>query len=151
MKSDSPSWTNPAMQVIKDHDPDLYRRISNDEWNVCVITTGNEPGIPPGWDGYELLLELSHAFGATDRRGHAPTWLNRPAIEEKAQEMGVPVKDFLADVLVHEYTHHDEDLILGHSTEASAFAAGTQFARRLGAADLPIVRLSAETARRESF
>ena len=81
---------------------------------------------------------FSHAFGVTYGKGkdaselpemvgplaHS-TWLNKPNIEKKAGEMDVPLDEWLATVVVHEFKHES-----GYG-EPEAFAAGTAFARRI--------------------
>jgi hypothetical protein len=69
------------------------------------------------------------------------TFLNRPAITSQADDLHVPVADFLADVMVHEFAHRDG----GGMSEPEAFRAGTQFARTLEGGDGPIAQLSEAT------
>lgn len=148
-------WLTPAFDLIEKYDPATYRRMNRTEWFVKVVSEIDDLDSIMENDGLFIWMQiagtLSHAFGVTDmaERGdssHTPpdlihvTWLNKPDIEHAASEvLSVPVAEFLADVLVHEFKHRDE-----RSGEKEAFAAGTQFAYTMGNA--AIAEFSEETA-----
>lgn len=145
-------WMQPALDIIKRTDPSTYARMQASHWPVCVADGPDdiEWVARTEWAEYVTLLqELPSSYGATamDDPNFPPppaatkhaTFLNRPNIEMKAEDMRVPVADFLADVLVHEFTHNQGQ------KEPAAFEAGTRFARKLPASDAPIAQLSQDT------
>lgn len=155
MHADHLNWINPALEIIKRADPATYGRMQASPWEVHVISTGKEQSLSDfirdygPWEYMALIDDLETAFGVTSHHADGTptqlTWLNKPAIEDKAKEMGVNVADFLASVIVHEFAH-DEGVL----TEKPAFAISTAFARKLGPQDEPIAVLSAATGRSQS-
>jgi hypothetical protein len=143
MKTD-PSLT-PALTIIKETDPRLYAEMQASPWEAHVAVTGDEPAINdlmaeygPEQGAYFLYI-LEHAYGATvDNK----SFLNPGMIKNQARVLHVPVDDFTADVLVHEYTHASS-YPAPNLDERHAFAAGTRFAKKLPAAWAgPIARYS---------
>jgi hypothetical protein len=147
MHSDSPSFTNDAMDVIRNADPAMYAKMNASPWTVHMIRTGREDSVTDIAIDYgaplaqALVDRLNGAYGVTSPGGEGMpqhvTFLNVHAIEYEARRLRVPCADFLADVLVHEFTHDD-----GGQGEPEAYAAGTAFARKLPASDAPIAKLS---------
>lgn len=126
MKYGSPLLVEPALTVIERADPDLTVRIKAANWTVYAP-----------WDADELLSEplplhvlyqaadsLDSDFGLTvlePLSGKAVTWLNPRNIENQAEELNVPVTEFAANVLVHEFAHVEG------ADERDAFAESTSF------------------------
>jgi hypothetical protein len=147
------SWLKPAFDVIKRTDPDTYGRMQADYWPVYAVDVPDDidwvldDAGPMAW--IPLMHDLPTSFGVTisaNQPAGMPevaesvkyaTFLYRPLVNWKADDMGVPVPDFLADVLVHEFAHRDAD-----ADEPEAFEAGTEFGEKLPASDKPIADLS---------
>lgn len=140
MKSDSPAVTDPAMQVIRDLDPETWQAIDGDaDWEVHVLEPGDGHSDQLISDqnqdplSYMLaIFELNNgALGVTenDATSEAARWtdLNMPAIRSVAGVMGMPVEQLTASVLVHEYVHHR-----ANAGETEAYATEIEFARKLG-------------------
>ncbi len=143
MKVNDSHYINPALQLIKNTDVAIYDAMIHNPWQLNAIDEPSDAilirlmevlsGEENGVIGFVALIEgLGHAFGTTFEQEGVPhslrytTWLNRGAIADKATDLGVPVDDFLADVIVHEFNH-----ITG-GDEPEAYNAGTQFADKLG-------------------
>ena len=151
------TWLAPAFKIIKATDPATYRRMRQEHWPVCVTDGADDiewvldAAGPMTW--FPLMRDLPSSFGVTldpNQPAYLPpmpeaitdhTFLNRPEITAKAEEMGVPVADFLADVLIHEFAHRDTG-----ASEPEAFEAGTRFALKLPAYDKPVADLSEQIA-----
>jgi hypothetical protein len=145
-------WLNPALQLVKDTDPATYQRMQAEYWPVDVIDGPEDlewimdkAGF---WEWAALMTEVPNAFGVTNtakpgQEGNPlnhVTIINRPNIEYKARELGVPVAKLAADILVHEFAHRDKQ-----ADEPQAFKASTRFGRQLEHGDGPITKLSEET------
>jgi hypothetical protein len=153
MRSDNPLFTDPALKIISGLDPTLRTRMSGTPWNVHVIETGKEQSIVDyhdsngPWNAMRLLDGLNSAYGITplhpDGAGMGLTFLNKPAIEKEARELKVPVAQFLAAILVHEFTHDEKG-----PDEQEAFAAGSAFARKMHSPEIYL--LSEETRKEEA-
>lgn len=141
-----------AFAVIAEYDPGTYARMCVSRWEVST-STQVLAGLTPLQD-----FALTHAqrpFGATQSNlspssgipGWPPeTWVNLPMITRWADANHVPVKWFLADVLVHEFRHVPQDGGESADNERPAFAASTAFADRLPAQyGAPIAALSRRT------
>lgn len=144
-------WIQRAMSVIAYYAPDIARRIHLAPETLTVINGPeemldliNEVGLA---NAFVMAEDMDIAFGMTirpdDEHPDVPLqgniWLSKPNIERQALEMGVPVELFAADVLVHEFKHHD-----GYG-EPEAYDAGTAFARTMGVPQL--IQLSEEGKR----
>jgi hypothetical protein len=127
MKYDSPEWVEPALEVIRRSDPELLARMQKSDWKVYVPWSVSDLAAEPvsPWLLFGIAAELDSAFGATQENDspEAPntTWVNPHLVENKAEELGVTVAEFAADVLAHEFAH------IEGADEAAAFAEGTRF------------------------
>lgn len=156
IKGNDPMWAQNALDVIRRVDPSTYDRMMECDWRLYVTDGADDLFWVIASEPFEfvsLASDLPVAFGVTpmqaqDGDGYAAlpddlvgtSFLNRPGINQRAKELGVPTADFLADVMVHEFKHRD-----GWHDEPDAFAAGTAFARTLEGGDGPIAQLSEAT------
>jgi len=124
MISDDPAFTDPAMAVIRRYDPQAYEKITADDgWNVST-------GYVPGGTGSDAVTHIGYD-GMPLPRDKRDTILGKDALREDAAGLGVPVTDYTASVLVHEFQHHDDGL----DTEVTAYRASVRFDRRLPPGD----------------
>jgi hypothetical protein len=136
MKSNDPAFTDPALAVIRRVDPALAKRIDTAPELITVVTDPDisaREAVPN--IGLTAALGLDYslyiAYGVTQipRGEHVPMdgdiWVNKPMIENQARELHVPVDQFTAFILAHEFRHHDG------GEEPAAYAQGTAFAREL--------------------
>ncbi len=151
MNYDTEEFIAPAFAVIAKTDPVLYARMQASPWQVHVISTFGEQSFTDyaishgAANAIALGRALTTAFGATITDGATGkpadlTFINRPATENAASVLLVPVADMLADILVHEFAHEENG-----TSEAAAFRASTAFARKLG--NGAVTWLSQETER----
>jgi len=153
MKSNDTAFTGPAMDVIRRVDPELADQIDAapepitvaKSWvDVAVVIlpiAGLEEAMAAAEDlisAYGMTLTV-HKGRYTRLNGYI--FLNKAAIEAKAEKLGVPVANFTADMIVHEFKHHQ-----GYGEQA-AYAAGAEFAREMG--EPKIARYSEAVARQQ--
>lgn len=123
MLTDDPSFTGPAMAVIRRYDLRTYAEITADDgWDVStgyVAGNDNDAVTHVGYAGVPL---------PRDKRG---TILDKDALSEDAAVLDVPVTDYTASVLVHEFQHHSDGL----DTEVTAYQASVRFDRKLPPGD----------------
>ena len=143
MRTDMPGWVNPAMKVIKTTDLDLYNRMEKCDWEIKVIATPEDLEYILVNDGpaeyMSLLGDMASSFGVTDtapdgqgrKDQRNTTWINKPDTIHAAENAGIPLPEFLAFILVHEFNHREF-----HSEEIPAFAAGERFAEKLRSPEL---------------
>jgi hypothetical protein len=152
MKSNDPAFTDPALDVIRKTDPELAKRIDAAPELITVVTDPEKtaanalPAI-----GLMAALDLEYslhvAYGVTQipRGEHVPMdgdiWLTKQQIVDEARELDVPVEQFTAFILAHEFRHHDG------GEEPSAYAQGTAFARKMGQ---PVILAFAENLARKA-
>jgi hypothetical protein len=142
MISDNPQFTDPAMTVIKRTDPDTYKKIAADN----------------GWDVSTDADFVDSGADATTRVGvHAPwgdiiyprderdTGLDADAIKADAAYLGVPVEDYTASVIVHEFTHHVD----GRDEEVPAYRESVRFDRLLPPRDKGMLEADLEELREQ--
>jgi hypothetical protein len=154
MRSNDPAFTDPALDVIRKTDPELAKRIDAAPEQITVVTDPYELTMQmlPFTNLHEALTaasEFGTAYGMTMQPATGMStpldysiWLNRSSIEDKAAGIGVPVAKFTADIIAHEFTHHD-----GYG-EREAYAAGTKFAREMREPEM--AALSEAIARQEN-
>lgn len=144
------AFISDALSVVRRYDPALYARMVADDWRVTTDadTYINWASITFTMGDYE---SMATAYGATLGEPHRQTWLNRPMIRDWAYEHGIPVSDFAASVLVHEYRHIHQSIepYIGADApdEIPAFEASSAFARKLPSYDVVIAALSDEHLR----
>lgn len=131
MRSDDPSFTDPAMEVIRRVDPGTYARLAGSDVPVHVIRTGGESAMQE-LDPYTMMLFMNSADGLTTHTNPAEIFLNVGGIRNDARGMHVPVAELTASTLVHEGQHAEDITRAGKSSEHSGFAAELAFDRRLG-------------------
>jgi hypothetical protein len=149
VETNDSTWMEPVLSVVGHTDEGLFKAINAAQWTVTVVDKPEDlmyllplVGFP---DVMSLLSSLSRSDGVTAQnmpevqavlRGN--TWLNRMYINASAETIGVSPVHYAADVLVHEFAHHN-----GAYTEPPAYAAGHAFAMEMG--DPAIARDSDET------
>jgi hypothetical protein len=132
MKSNDPEVTDPALAVIRKYDSSIYDQMQEASWSVKVFA---DPFLT--W------------FGATNRDG-TESAINMFNVYMASQQLQVPVTDFLANVLVHEYRHTLPDAVKpGAKSEELAFSYDLAFAEKMPASDSPIVGQILEDMRAE--
>lgn len=133
MNSSDPQFTSPAMDVIRRYDPETYRDIAADDgWKV---STGP---VPDGADATTEIGEYTEDGYVIYSRDQRSTNLNRENIEAGAAYLRVPVADYEASVIVHEYAHHATG-----QGEVTAYEASVRFDARLPARDRRILEADA--------
>lgn len=138
MISDDPEFTDPAMDVIRRIDPETYNQINDDSgWNV---STGDRPR----HEDADAVTPAS-VPGRRLSRNERYTILDPLQITTGAADLGVPVADFAASILVHEFTHH----LSGKLEEVPAYQASVRFDLLLPPRDLGILREDLEALREE--
>lgn len=138
MRTNNPSFINPAMDVIKGTEPVTYARMQHARWTVHVVSDMSDDSELERF-GFGDIMNFMIADGVTFSK-HAADWectlINKDQAEKDAAWLHSTVPHYLATVLVHEFQHH-----LGKD-EVPAFNAGTRLAVELG--DNEVARKSAE-------
>lgn len=121
MHSSDPQFTDPAMAVIKRIDPDTYQAIAADDgWDVSTDTDF----VDPGADATTLIGITGYGQTMIYPRDERDTGLDADAIREDAIRTGnIPVADFTASTLVHEFKHHAD----GKAEEIPAYRESVRF------------------------
>ena len=134
MISSDPQYTDPALAVIKRYDPETYAMIvADDSWHVTVTDD-----VTPGTDATTRVSKY-----ASER----DTKISPAAIRGSAtQIIDVPVTDYLASIIVHEYEHHVEGLPWEHN----AYVASVNFDVKLPGSDDAILRSDYHRLRTEN-
>jgi hypothetical protein len=144
MRTNDTAYLQPAFDIIRTTDPNLYRRMKNSDWTIHVVDEPSDllPLLREGLgmpDVYGLAESLDDANGVTILP-QAPvsvagdTWLNRPYLNAQADEMHLDRVRVLAYTIAHEFNHHEG------GREPTAYTAGTEFAQKMG--DRGVAQLS---------
>lgn len=151
MRSNDELWLRPAFAAIKETDPAIWRAMQESDWNVQVVDQPSDLRPYVESDGpmitMELVMALSQADGATISGMNVPgmevppdlrgvTFLNRAFLIGLAEQTQSPEPDYVAMVLVHEWTHFQ-----GDTTEPPAYTAGAKFAAARGEVPLAIAQI----------
>jgi hypothetical protein len=130
MKFDHTStFVTDALAVVKKADPSLFLRMCASPWDLRLAYTGEDALVPgmPEREREETLDAFPGVLGMTGIAGRSVTegitFLNVPVIRQTAQEEDMPLDDFTADILAHEFEHFIDDV-----REPEAFAEGSRFA-----------------------
>lgn len=134
MISSDPSFTDPALAVIKRTDPDTYREIAGDDgWyvssNPALVRRDSDAVTHIGLRSRDGKVKV---FYPRDKR---TTVLNSEVIKTSAATLGVSVDDYLAAILVHEFKHHKD----GRNEEVPAYRESVRFDTRLPRRDQAIL------------
>lgn len=125
-----------AFGIVRKYDPATYARMTNDHsWYVT-----SDPTEFPQSDG---AYGTTYSSANPDMMGKAVTGLNYDQIAQGASAMDINPFDFIATILVHEYTHaHQSYDTIGSADKAEppAFRAGSAFAAKLPAPDGPTIK-----------
>lgn len=137
MISDNPSYTDPALQVIRAIDPALAARMNASKWWVFTDLVHAPMDL-----AYVLLREWNNGALGVTLSERTPmgfggsTWLNVPLLGVAFARENIAVEDVVATTLVHEFVHH----ALGYDAgEKPAYEAEIAFARKLPPHDSPIL------------
>ena len=130
MHYDHPEIIEPALEVIKANDPDLYAAMQRSHWDVHVITDMDDDPMRLSTDGDNERDQLhaepdDEALTSVVLPGK-PTDVILPAMKAHQDYYDAPFAHALASNLVHEFQHHHG---LG---EVSAYSAAGKFAAKLG-------------------
>lgn len=128
MQSNDPSYTDPALEVIREDDPDTYRRMQRAPWQVRPVPPGE---YPPGMDEMNASM-FGITLGQTGRENTGEgeiTWLNEDLMSGYARDTGLPIAFAVAETMVHEFAHTETE---GSQDERGAFRTELGFARRAG-------------------
>jgi hypothetical protein len=141
MKTDDPSWVNPALDIIRRADPGTYARMQASPWMIHVIATGREHSFlqfagDRGIQGaYALAANLDESYAvtplATEGGEHTlnMTFVNKQGCVRESRTSGIPVAEFLASILVHEFSHNET-----LSDEKTAYDLEIAFDKKMGSA-----------------
>jgi hypothetical protein len=140
MISSDPQFTDPALAVIRRYDPETYSEIDTDDgWNVSTGVAD------PGADASTDIGMRRYGQAFIYPRYERDTVLDTRAIEADAAYARVPVADFTASVLVHEFRHHAD----GREEEVPAYREGVRFDRKLPPRDREILEYDLRDLHRE--
>lgn len=128
-----------AFDVIGRVDPKLLDSMRSSRWEVrAAYTVDDVIGPDTGFmEEMELTMMFGGVFGVTGKKHSGSsfpgiTYLNLPYIRKIAAEKNMPLAEFTADVLAHEFKHYEDG---GAGGEPPAFAEGTRFACQDGIAN----------------
>lgn len=162
MRTNDSRYMQPIMAEIAHADPATFKRMEAADWLVTVVDGPEDLELlareNPG-AAYSLASALGRANGVTVVAIHGEpvpteiaqvyrnTWLNRPYINDEAEQHGVSPVKYAADILVHEFAHRED-----YADEPAAYDAGIAFARKMGE---PVIAMAqtktkAEVQRREN-
>jgi hypothetical protein len=147
------TWLQPALDVIAQTAPKTYAEMQATDWNIRVITEGDDlipvfHGLADEFGMYdafgmtnELASEMDRAYGVTVGKTtdsesknedeipkilrHA-TFINRYTLERGAKDLKVSLPKMVADTMVHEFTHRKG------GNEDAAYDMGAKFADAMG-------------------
>jgi hypothetical protein len=141
MKTDNPSYYGPALTIIKKTDPALYAEMQASRWQVFTISRGDEDVLLDLAETagplavMQLIAELEHAnavtMGTHEGTPMNMTFVNKKAVAYDRTHMHIPPAEFIADMLVHEFTHNKGTKAGKLASEHAAYTADCAFARKL--------------------
>jgi hypothetical protein len=145
-----------AFKLVEKYDPDTYKLMTSEDWNV---STWLDEAFPEYWPAVMDEPSNAKAFGVTlSDMGPLPiprpeTFIN-PILSEAWADYnsGVPIELFVAAILVHEFRHRHaagmNDELYTEGGELDAANAGHQFAHRLpGGAGLRVREMTEDHLR----
>jgi len=134
MKYDHPEIIDPALEVIKKTDPDLYAAMVASDWHVHMVTelVQDDMRLDDGEGGeLDVLRDNPDAEAMTDMvLSGKPTDIYLPRLRDHVSDYQAPLEHIVATDLVHEFKHHH-----GYY-ERDAYLASGVFAAKLGDAKL---------------
>ena len=115
-----------GLDVIQRTDPDLYVTMDESGWQAYPADSAADIPVR-GMERIFMEDRFPHAFGVTGKRNGASsipgvTYVNVPYITEVSGKQDMPVDQFTAVVLAHEFDHYQG------GNELNARAAGSDFA-----------------------
>lgn len=131
MKYDHPEVIEPALDVIKSVDPEIYSAMMRSRWHVHVVTRIEQDDLTLDLPGeYKEMDDIQDTPGVEAMTSLVlpgkPTDVLFPFMKEHEAHFGAPFSHALAVNLVHEFVHH-------HGLdEVPAYQSSAEFAAKLG-------------------